>query len=294
MREPDLVQRAERAATALERAWVHWRARHGLGAGSPPPVSSYVGYSLEEPWGQPRVVFDVEASDAERLAAILEGHDCYGPVHAEMSGRSDWRQQPAAPAVLWPLPAEDRISYVPEPGTPLEEPAPAMAADLASPAADIPAAIQQAAATADLPPELPAAEAEHLRELAARSSGQPASSEDDDVPDDVAADLDLVAAPVDTSTERPVIVAVRPRSGSHDDDPVGEPAVAPVAAAEDESVAGDQEKASKPASSLRSRARPLPVSKLSRTRKQNGARSGAATRWPAADKAEQVASDSPR
>jgi hypothetical protein len=91
MRDPDLVQRAERAAVALERAWGHWRVMHGLGSDPLPPVSSYVGYSLEEPWGQPRVVFGVGAEEAEQLAALLAGHDCYGPVHAEVSARPDWR-----------------------------------------------------------------------------------------------------------------------------------------------------------------------------------------------------------
>ena len=86
MRDPDLVMRAERAAIALERAWGHWRVMHGLDTGDPlPPVTSYVGYSLEEPWGQPRVVFGVAAEEAERLAALLEGHDCVGPVHAELT-----------------------------------------------------------------------------------------------------------------------------------------------------------------------------------------------------------------
>jgi hypothetical protein len=92
MRDPDLVQRAERAAIALERAWGHWRIMHGLGADPLPPVSSYVGYSLEEPWGQPRVVFGVGAEEAEKLAALLDGHDCVGPVHAEVTGRPDWRR----------------------------------------------------------------------------------------------------------------------------------------------------------------------------------------------------------
>ena len=76
---------------ALERAWGHWRVMHGLGSDPLPPVSSYVGYSLEEPWGQPRVVFGVGAEEAEQLAALLAGHDCYGPVHAEVSARPDWR-----------------------------------------------------------------------------------------------------------------------------------------------------------------------------------------------------------
>jgi hypothetical protein len=76
---------------ALERAWGHWRVMHGLGTDPLPPVSSYVGYSLEEPWGQPRVVFGVGAEEAERLAALLAGHDCVGPVHAEVTARPDWR-----------------------------------------------------------------------------------------------------------------------------------------------------------------------------------------------------------
>jgi hypothetical protein len=78
MRDPDLVMRAERAAIALEQAWGRWRVMHGLDTGPLPPVTSYVGYSLEEPWGQPRVVFGVAAEEAERLAALLNGHDCVG------------------------------------------------------------------------------------------------------------------------------------------------------------------------------------------------------------------------
>ena len=74
-RDPDLALRAQRAAAALERAWCRWRLTHGQGADPLPPVSSYVGYSLEEPWGQPRVVFGVDAQEAEQLAALLEGND---------------------------------------------------------------------------------------------------------------------------------------------------------------------------------------------------------------------------
>jgi hypothetical protein len=77
-RDPDLVLRAQRAAAALEQAWCRWRLAHGLGADPLPPVSSYVGYSLEEPWGQPRVVFGVDAQEAEQLAALLEGNDLSG------------------------------------------------------------------------------------------------------------------------------------------------------------------------------------------------------------------------
>src|SRR6266481_7800113 len=98
MRDPDLVQRAERAATALERAWGRWRTLHGLGSEPLEPVSSYVGYSLEEPWGQPRVVFGIGADEAEMLASLLDGHDCFGPIHAEVTSRPDWRHGPELPA----------------------------------------------------------------------------------------------------------------------------------------------------------------------------------------------------
>jgi hypothetical protein len=92
MRDPELVQRAERAATALEQALIHWRQRHGLDSEPLQPVTSYVGYSATEPWGQPRVVLGVHAEEAERLAAILEGHDCIGPIHAGISGWPTQRQ----------------------------------------------------------------------------------------------------------------------------------------------------------------------------------------------------------
>ena len=85
MRDPELMVRAQRAATELERAWDRWRTMHGLGTEPMPPVSSYVGYSLEEPWGQPRVVFGIAAAEAEHLAALLDRHDCAGPVYAAMT-----------------------------------------------------------------------------------------------------------------------------------------------------------------------------------------------------------------
>ncbi len=82
MPDPTLVSRAQRAATMLERAWDRWRAAHGLAAEPLPPVSSYVGYSIEEPWGRPRVVFGVDAADAERLATLLQ--DCAAPPQQAM------------------------------------------------------------------------------------------------------------------------------------------------------------------------------------------------------------------
>jgi hypothetical protein len=80
MRDPDLVLRAQRAAAELERAWDRHRTLHGLGADPMPPISSYVGYSLEEPWGQPRVVFGVAAEEAEQLAFLLDGHHGASPA----------------------------------------------------------------------------------------------------------------------------------------------------------------------------------------------------------------------
>jgi hypothetical protein len=100
MRDPDLMQRADRAAIALEQAWERWREMHGLGAEPLPPVSSYVGYSLEEPWGQPRVVFGLRADEAELLTSLLEGHDCVGSVYSELSARSDWRLPVSGPVSM--------------------------------------------------------------------------------------------------------------------------------------------------------------------------------------------------
>jgi outer membrane biosynthesis protein TonB len=82
MRDPELVFKAQLAASALERAWQHWRVTHGLPADPMPATSSYVGYSLEEPWGQPRVVFGLAAADAEQLTALLERHAYAGSEHA--------------------------------------------------------------------------------------------------------------------------------------------------------------------------------------------------------------------
>jgi hypothetical protein len=87
MRDPDLVVRAQRAATALESAWCRWRNMHGLTADPPAPVSSYVGYSLDAPWGQPRVVLGLCAEEAEALAVLLDRHDCVGPVHASVTAK---------------------------------------------------------------------------------------------------------------------------------------------------------------------------------------------------------------
>ncbi|MBO0788004.1 MAG: hypothetical protein J2P33_18215, partial [Actinobacteria bacterium] len=78
MPDPEMVARAHLAAAKLERAWDHWRNAHGIAKGRMPPISSYVGYSIEEPWGRPRVVFGVDAREAEHLAALLESREFAG------------------------------------------------------------------------------------------------------------------------------------------------------------------------------------------------------------------------
>jgi len=111
MRDPDLMGRAQRAAAELERAWDRWRTLHGLGREPMPAVSSYVGYSLEEPWGQPRVVFGIEAREAEQLAALLDRHDCAGPVYAGLSAMPGARAEESTDYLG--APAERRRVVVP-------------------------------------------------------------------------------------------------------------------------------------------------------------------------------------
>jgi hypothetical protein len=76
MRDPELVARAQRAATRLESAWEQWRALHGLAVAPGQPVVSYVGYSLKEPWGEPRVVIGIDADEAEYLSEFLDRDEC--------------------------------------------------------------------------------------------------------------------------------------------------------------------------------------------------------------------------
>jgi hypothetical protein len=162
MRDPDLVQRAEQAATALEEAWIRWRTRHGLASGPLPPVSSYVGYSAEEPWGQPRVVLGIASDEAERIAAILDGHECIAPI-----GGFAVRSEPASVAV----PAEDAIPV----GNEVTVPAPASAESTAI--TEEPARNGTAPHSSDEPGEPADAAAAHLQELAARSAARPSMAQ---------------------------------------------------------------------------------------------------------------------
>jgi hypothetical protein len=112
MRDPELVFKAQLAASALERAWQRWRVMHGLVADPMPAISSYVGYSLEEPWGQPRVVFGLSASDAEQLAALLNRHDCIGPVHATIAGQQGRETREVTSGAARPLPVPPQAPSV--------------------------------------------------------------------------------------------------------------------------------------------------------------------------------------
>ena len=96
MRDPELVARAQRAATRLESAWEQWRALHGLAVAPGQPVVSYVGYSLKEPWGEPRVVIGIDADEAEYLAEFLDRDEC--------AQRGQVPLQQAAQVPLQPVP----------------------------------------------------------------------------------------------------------------------------------------------------------------------------------------------
>jgi hypothetical protein len=175
MRDPDLIGRAQRAATELERAYDRWRTVHGLSREPMPAVSSYVGYSLEEPWGEPRVVFGIEAREAEQLAALLERHECNGPVYAGLSSMAGGRPEqgpellPAAgdrrvivPTQAQPTMAEREAAWreatwreaVPrepeiDPGPPAPEAAPQQPHSLLEPAGEEPAGEPSAAVAAE-------------------------------------------------------------------------------------------------------------------------------------------------
>jgi hypothetical protein len=169
MRDPDLVQRAERAALALERAWDRWRTMHGFGPDPLPPVSSYVGYSLEEPWGQPRVVFGVDAAEAEVLAALLDGHDCVGPVHAEVTASSEWRRGAANGMGTAPWPSADQLSI------PAQAPQPGSEMLPAASEAEVDAGPAQPAVRPGIRPEAPEFPLE-VHHMHARDDVEPATS----------------------------------------------------------------------------------------------------------------------
>jgi hypothetical protein len=117
MRDPELVARAQRAAARLESAWEQWRALHGLAVAPGQPVVSYVGYSLKEPWGEPRVVIGIDADEAEYLAEFLDRDEC------AQRGQVPLRQVPhqQVPHQSGPLPSGPLQSVNPLQSGPLQQ-----------------------------------------------------------------------------------------------------------------------------------------------------------------------------
>lgn len=112
MRDPELVARAQRAATRLESAWEQWRALHGLAVAPGQPVVSYVGYSLKEPWGEPRVVIGIDADEAEYLAEFLDRDEC------AQRGQQVPPQQAQLPQAQLPQAQSPRVPPQPVPPRP--------------------------------------------------------------------------------------------------------------------------------------------------------------------------------
>ena len=71
MSHPGSSGHAGVAARRLEQAWLQWRAVHGF-TGPVDPPTSYVGRSLTEPMGRPRVVMGIDAAEAIRFADFLD------------------------------------------------------------------------------------------------------------------------------------------------------------------------------------------------------------------------------
>lgn len=74
-----VIQNWSHVLSAPRRAWnLHGNngALHGLAVAPGQPVVSYVGYSLKEPWGEPRVVIGIDADEAEYLAEFLDRDEC--------------------------------------------------------------------------------------------------------------------------------------------------------------------------------------------------------------------------
>jgi hypothetical protein len=61
------------------------------------PVVSYVGYSLKEPWGEPRVVIGIDADEAEYLAEFLDRDECVQRVQIPQQQGRRAELPPGAP-----------------------------------------------------------------------------------------------------------------------------------------------------------------------------------------------------
>ena len=131
MRDPELVARAQRAATRLETAWEQWRGLHGLAVAPPQPVVSYVGYSLKEPWGEPRVVIGIDANEAEYLADYLDRDECAQsvPVVQQQVRSVEPPQEGNGEHAVATLVGAPVVAQATEQLAPLPQGAPAAAAD---------------------------------------------------------------------------------------------------------------------------------------------------------------------
>ena len=112
MRDPELVARAQRAAARLESAWEQWRVLHGLAVAPAQPVVSYVGYSLKEPWGEPRVVIGIDADEAEFLAEFLDRDECANI--ASIANVANAGQLPAPRPTAQANPAQQQHGMLPQ------------------------------------------------------------------------------------------------------------------------------------------------------------------------------------
>jgi hypothetical protein len=97
MDDPELCARAGYAAVRLEQAWQRWRTFHRLG-GPADPLASYVGYSLAEPMGQPRVVIGFDAAEAIFFADFLDSQGAARSLPHEPASAGD--RLDARPGVL--------------------------------------------------------------------------------------------------------------------------------------------------------------------------------------------------
>ena len=78
--------------TMARAAWTRGRARTA--------VVSYVGYSLKEPWGEPRAVIGIDADEAEYLAEFLDRDECAQREHQVLPQQA---QLPQAPIQQMPI-----------------------------------------------------------------------------------------------------------------------------------------------------------------------------------------------
>src|SRR6266571_4680958 len=92
---PGPVRSRGRVARGVIQNW-----SHVLAVAPGQPVVSYVGYSLKEPWGEPRVVIGIDADEAEYLAEFLDRDEC------AQRGQAQLQQAQLQQAQLQQVPAQ--------------------------------------------------------------------------------------------------------------------------------------------------------------------------------------------